>query len=99
MADSVFLDTNILVYANVQDTPLCKPARAKILEYERQGINLWISRQIIREFLVVLSRKMQEANNYDAEKLTNRIRTFEAQYHIAESSAIVNNELLSLERV
>ncbi len=54
--ERLFVDTNVLVYANVAEAPFHTEARAAIRTYEDQGVTLWISRQIIREYLATLTR-------------------------------------------
>ena len=48
----LFIDTNVLVYANVIETPLHKQAWAAINAAHEAGRAIWISRQVIREYLV-----------------------------------------------
>jgi len=49
-----FWITNILVYANVAESPVHDAALAAIETRYEVGIELWISRQVLREFLAVL---------------------------------------------
>lgn len=50
-AEPTFLDTNILVYASVDASPFHAVALSAIAALEQQQTPLWISRQIIREYL------------------------------------------------
>lgn len=53
---AAFIDTNILVYAVSSDSPFHSLAK-KILEQKlKNEYELWISPQVIREYLVVMSR-------------------------------------------
>ncbi len=54
--ERVFLDTNILVYANIAEAPLHDAALEVIRTREQAGFSLWISRQVLREYLAVLTR-------------------------------------------
>ena len=57
MNDSrLFIDTNILVYANVIETPFHQQALAAINSAHEAGRTIWISRQVIREYLVARPR-------------------------------------------
>lgn len=49
----VFLDTNVnvLVYANAAAAPLHHQALSSIQGYYDAGVELWISRQVLGEFL------------------------------------------------
>ncbi len=56
-ADTVFLDTNILVYATIAEAPLHLNALRTIQTLEQAGTDLWISRQILREYLATLRQR------------------------------------------
>ena len=69
MADKkIFIDTNILIYANFFNSPFHKDALNKLTTSQLDN-ELWISRQVIREFLVVKSRLLNEANKYSDQNL------------------------------
>src|SRR2546421_3766191 len=55
-AEPVFVDTNILIYASVPETTLHEPALNAIQARTAAGGALWISRQVLREFLATLTR-------------------------------------------
>ncbi len=48
-AEPLFIDTNILIYANVATTPLHESAFNAIRDAHQAGRPLWISRQVLRE--------------------------------------------------
>lgn len=96
MAGSVFIDTNVLVYANNVLSPFCDASRRKLNELALSGNNLWLSRQVLREFAVVVSREMLSAKQLDFEKLEHVIRQFESEFLIAEDSQIVTDHWLEL---
>ena len=52
----LFVDTNVLIYANVRETPLHERALGAIQTAKKQGRQIWISTQVIREYLVTLTR-------------------------------------------
>ncbi len=56
---TVFIDTNILVYAYDTDDPLKQKISQKILEDTIQNENGAISPQIIGEFFVIVTRKIK----------------------------------------
>lgn len=51
VAEPIFIDTNILVYANVASAPFHVEALTTVLDYWKNGNVLWVSRQVLREFL------------------------------------------------
>ena len=52
----VFLDTNILLRANVAEAPLHSEIFTAITTLRAQNNALWISRQVLREFIATLTR-------------------------------------------
>lgn len=58
-AEPVFVDTNVLVYAHVAEAPWHQEAQEAIADHEAAGAPLWISRQVLREYLVSLTRPQQ----------------------------------------
>jgi predicted nucleic acid-binding protein len=96
MADKVFLDTNVLVYADTGDPVFGHAAQTKILYLASQGYELWINRQVIREYCVIVSRKMKDAGNYDPERLVSRVRQMEQQFLVADETKDSTTVLLGL---
>ena len=47
-ASPVFIDTNVLVYAAIPQSPFCLKARGVLARLEKAGHELCISRQVIR---------------------------------------------------
>ena len=56
-ADSVFVDTNVLVHAATLSSPLNTEARQGLKEREESGVELCLSRQVLREYLAVMTRQ------------------------------------------
>ena len=94
--DPVFVDTNVLVYANVATSPLYSPAQAALRSLVAAGTELWLSRQILREYLATLSRPQTFSAPIAANVLTGDVLRFQAQYRIAEDGPTVTANLLTL---
>ena len=56
-ANAVFVDTNILVYANLTSAPFHADARRSISDLQSFGTDLWVNRQVLREYLAVVTRQ------------------------------------------
>lgn len=56
MADKLFIDTNILLYANLVSSPFNSVARQRLQAYHDSPTELWINRQVIREYLTNISK-------------------------------------------
>jgi predicted nucleic acid-binding protein len=91
--EPIFLDTNILVYASVDSSPFYNRAQTAITDYEAQGTHLWISRQILREYLATLSRPHV---GIPIAELTTAIRQFELRFQLVEDGPFVTAHLLAL---
>jgi len=96
MAGNLFIDTNILVYANNSLSPFSTAARIKLNEAVTNYENLWVSRQVFREFAAIVSREMLAAGNLDFVKLGSVILQFERDFLVAEDSQMVTNKWLLL---
>ncbi|MFN0175571.1 MAG: type II toxin-antitoxin system VapC family toxin [Saprospiraceae bacterium] len=96
MAGNIFIDTNILVYANNSLSPFCTAARTKLNDAMATYENLWVSRQVFREFAVIVTREMLAAGNPDFVKLESVIQQFERDFFVAEDSSKVTAQWLSL---
>jgi predicted nucleic acid-binding protein len=94
--NSVFVDTNVLVYANVASAPLHQEALEAIRVQRHAGATLWVSRQVLREYLATLSRSQTYTVLVSKTILTAQVRAFEHEFQIADESAAVTNNLLAL---
>lgn len=56
MGVKVFLDTNVLIRSNYAHLPLHSQARGLVEQQRNAKAELWISRQIIREYLSQVTR-------------------------------------------
>jgi predicted nucleic acid-binding protein len=52
----IFIDTNVLIYANNRESSLCEVARETLDELIRSGNTPFVSNQVIREYLVIMTR-------------------------------------------
>nr|WP_298378441.1 PIN domain-containing protein [uncultured Halomonas sp.] len=91
----LFIDTNILIYANVMETPFHEQALEAINTARRAGRTLWISRQIIREYLVTMTRP-QTFENLPKSKVLKQVDQFVEHFHIADDTSAVTDRLVKL---
>lgn len=94
--NGVFLDTNILVYANVDSAPLHKTALDRIQQLWDDGNDLWISQQVMREFLAVLTRPQTFSQPQPVSVVVERVHWFQEHFHIAGEGGLVTENLLDL---
>jgi predicted nucleic acid-binding protein len=93
-ADQTFVDTNVLVYASVKEAPLHALALSALDDLKRLGVELWINRQVLREYLAVLTRPQAFAQPIPISTLIQQVQDFEARFHVADEDAAVTEELL-----
>ncbi len=94
--NSVFLDTNILVYASTIRSPLHQAALQAIQQFYDTQVEIWISRQVLREYLATLTRTQQFTNPVPVEILIADIRYFSNRFRVAEDSRAITERLLEL---
>jgi predicted nucleic acid-binding protein len=94
--DAVFLDTNILVYASIPESPLHLVALNAIQDREQAGSELWLSRQVLREYLATLTRPQAFTEPIPIATLVAEIRFFANRFRVAEDSPQVTERLLTL---
>ena len=95
-AEPVFVDTNILVFANTATAPFHAEAQAALRSFAGSEAELWISRQILREYLATLSRAQSFTAPVPAASLCADVLRFQAQFQIAEDGPAVTGNLLTL---
>ena len=96
--NSVSIDTNVLVYANVMESPLHQLAIKTIQSYYDIGTELWISRQVLREYIAVLTRPQIFAKpvSVSVSVVADRIRFFQSHFQVAEENPQITEVLLTL---
>jgi predicted nucleic acid-binding protein len=94
-AEALFVDTNVLVYANVAEAPQHAAALAAISRAREAGRTLWISRQVLREYLATLTRPQAFASVPRATVL-EQARWFAEHFEMANDTAAVAEQLLRL---
>ncbi len=94
--NAVFLDTNILVYASQTQSPFYPAALQAIQRFYEAGVELWISRQVLREYLATLTRPQQFTDPLPISIVIEDVRYFQSRFRVAEDSAQVTERLLTL---
>jgi predicted nucleic acid-binding protein len=92
-ADPLFVDTNVLVYASWAAAPLHRHARNVLATHRSAGATLYISRQIIREWLATLNRPRTGLALPD---LIAEAQSFETHFAILDDTATTTANLLAL---
>ena len=94
--EPIFLDTNTLVYASEQRAPLHATALQVIQDLYGVGAEVWISCQVLREYLATLTRPQTWGNPQPVSVLIGEVRHFERRFRVAEDGPEVTDRLLNL---
>jgi predicted nucleic acid-binding protein len=96
VASRVFIDTNVLVYAHLPLSPYNPAAVSKLHGYAATGAELWISRQVLREFLAAMTRPGHLTGSIPLPSLLADVSRFQTQFLVAEDGPASTSHLLNL---
>lgn len=95
-AERVFVDTNALVYALNPSEPFHERTWSLIDTLEQANCELWINRQVIREYMRVLSVDRDGRRACSADELIFLSRALEDRFLVAEDHRVVTEQLYFL---
>ncbi len=98
LANTVFIDTNILLHANLADSPFQQVAQARLIELKNHGAEIWISRQILKEYLAVLTRPAYMVGGVAVQTLIDDLNYFTYTFQVADDTSLVAQHLVKLLR-
>jgi predicted nucleic acid-binding protein len=93
---AILIDTNLLVHANLSSSPHYLIAQNKIASYAQTGADLWISRQILREYLAVVTRPQTYSNPVPMLAAVADVTRFQTEYLVADDNEQVMQRLSAL---
>jgi predicted nucleic acid-binding protein len=96
VVDPVFVDTNILIFAASQAAPLYQAARQKLADLSRDGAIIWVSRQVLREYLAARSRPQRFKNPTPMSVLITDVLDFQRRFLVVDEDATITANLLAL---
>ncbi len=94
--ERLFLDTNVLASAIIPESPRYFHAQGLLRRLARSNRELWISRQIIREFIATMSRQELFRQKFSQRDLTDAGRNLVKRYIVAEDQDIITEQLFLL---
>lgn len=92
----VFLDTNILLRMILTQMNQHAEVDALVKRTIREGAELWISGQVIREFIVQATHPRTLAEPLTIEQVVHEIEAMKPLFQIADETAGVRDKLLEL---
>jgi predicted nucleic acid-binding protein len=93
-----FVDTNVLIRATIATAPLHKEAQQLIYSQWNNNVELWISRQVVREFIVNVTRPQPYAPTVMVGQLEQQVEMISTLFRVADETAPVTSKLLELLR-
>ncbi len=94
--DRVFVDTNVLLRANHPGLGLHQEANIALTRYRRDEYELWINRQVVREYLVQLTRPGLLAQPLTFTEIEAQVAGLRAVFRIADDTEAVTDKLIEL---
>jgi predicted nucleic acid-binding protein len=94
VADPVFVDKNTLIYAGLTQSQF--HSIAKLQDLAAACHPLWISRQILREYLAAMSRPGTLTIPIPMTTLVSDVRSFEKRFLLAEDGPSITSHRLNL---
>jgi len=96
-AENIFIDTYVLVYAKLAATPLHVLAIQRLTTLQTlPNLTLWISRQILREYLATMTGPGIVVPGVPGVALVNDVRDCARRFHVADENRAVTDKLLAL---
>lgn len=95
MQDKVFLDTNILVYLSNEDSSFHQDA-IRTFEKLAGEYELWVSRQVLREYAVVMTRPDIIEKPLSSTEVATDIEKWQSIFQISDETEDVTKILLDL---
>ena len=92
----MFVDTNVLVYARIFEAPHHLSARAALERAFREGGPVRISRQVVREYLSVITRPQNWVSPFTAGEAQEDVRRMLNAFEVLEDGAAVTETLIAL---
>jgi len=93
-----FVDTNVLLRSIQADIPLHIEALALTARARQDGYELWVSRQVIREYIVQVTRPGVLTIPFDAEQVAAKVQFIRSAFQIADDTEAVTDKLVELIR-
>lgn len=96
-SSKAFVDTNVLIRAMIKSAPVHQEAIRLLYDQWDRDVHLWVSRQVVREFIVNLTRPQSFLPvPFTPDQVTERVEIIQSLFTIADDTAEVTSQLLNL---
>jgi len=97
MPDKIFIDTNILVYLVNEDSPFRVKVEKKFREIvKRYGSEIYISRQVLREYAVVMTKPGTVENPLSPEEVICDLERWNNIFQVLDETEGTTQVLMEL---
>lgn len=96
VAEPVFIDTNILVYASRPSADHHRLSLEALERLAQEGCALWISPQILREYLAVVTRPQHTMAGLPVKTAVDDVKRFVELFNVAEERPAIFQRLLDI---
>lgn len=94
--EPLFIDTNVLVYANVAGAPFHEQALIALKTSHQAKRPMWISRQVLREFIAARTRPQTFAKPSTPQIVIERVQYLEERFQVADDTSATTEQLVKL---
>jgi predicted nucleic acid-binding protein len=97
-ADACVVDTNVLVYSTVSGNPWHQQARQWLSAMQSAGAGLCVTTQVLREYLVILTRGAVFENSFEINQVLAQLEAFLPSFTVLDEPVEVAEILRGLVR-
>jgi predicted nucleic acid-binding protein len=96
MGDKIFLDTNVLLRLTIYQFPEYLQVKTLVATYTSENTEIYISRQIVREYLNQVTRPQNFMVSMTASQVKKQYEIFRSIFKIADETETVTQHLIDL---
>jgi predicted nucleic acid-binding protein len=96
MVDKAFVDTNVLLRGLLTEMDNHEACDALLKRYWSQGTELWISGQVIREFIVQATHPRTMKDRLTISEVIDEVQRIKRLFVVADDTVAVRDQLLDL---
>lgn len=94
--ETLFLDTNVLIYATDPRSPLQPVAEGALQRNRSAGTLLVVRPQVLREYMAVALRPANAGGSASLEDVRANIATFRTVFHVVAETDVVLEQLVDM---
>jgi predicted nucleic acid-binding protein len=92
----IFVDTNVLVYASNKLSPWYLISKQTLDIMKKEGIEIILSPQVLREYLAVTTRMASINQTDDIKGILANVETFQKEFKVVEENHFMLHKLIAI---